>query len=444
MAWCRPILILMLFGWFTPRVYAAPPSVLEVDKVWSGHPVGFALLTAPPFQYVAYYDAERRMTVAQRRLDSDRWSYQRLPSTLGWDSHNAVTLALDRAGQLHVAGNMHGTPLTYFRTTKVGDLATLTAAPMTGEREQRVTYPVFLKDRAGRLVFRYRDGGSGRGDDLCNVFDEATGKWARLLATPLTDGEGRRNAYCTPPLLGPDGFFHMAWVWRDTPDCATNHDLSYAKSADLARWLDSAGRELALPLTLRTGEIVDPVPPRGGLINPNVQVGFDTRARAILTYHKYDAAGDLQVYAARREDDGWTIVQVSDWRGYRWEFGGAGTVVMEVAVGAVEPIGDGRLLLSYRYPGGAGTWVLDEPTLRPIPGARAPARPAPRFPDAAWRVDAAFPGMGLRQADDAGAAEDGATYRLVWETLDANRDLPRPAPWPAPSALRLVRGELPK
>jgi hypothetical protein len=52
--------------------------------------------------------------------------------------------------------------------------------------------------------------------------------------------------------------------------------------------------------------------------------------------------------------------------------------------------------------------------------------------------------MGLRQADDAGAAEDGSVYRLVWETLDANRDLPRPVPWPGPSVLRLVRGELPK
>jgi hypothetical protein len=52
--------------------------------------------------------------------------------------------------------------------------------------------------------------------------------------------------------------------------------------------------------------------------------------------------------------------------------------------------------------------------------------------------------MGLRQAEDAGAAEDGSMYRLVWETLDANRDQPRPAPWPEPSVLRLVRGELPK
>ena len=52
--------------------------------------------------------------------------------------------------------------------------------------------------------------------------------------------------------------------------------------------------------------------------------------------------------------------------------------------------------------------------------------------------------MGLRQAEDAGATEDGSLYRLVWETLYANRDLPRPAPWSAPSVLRLVRGELPK
>jgi ABC-type bacteriocin/lantibiotic exporter with double-glycine peptidase domain len=43
----------------------------------------------------------------------------------------------------------------------------------------------------------------------------ATGKWARLLATPLTDGQGKRNAYCTPPLLGPDGFFHI-WAGKTT------------------------------------------------------------------------------------------------------------------------------------------------------------------------------------------------------------------------------------
>lgn len=429
--------VIRLFG-------EAVPEVLPVDKVWAGHSVGFALLTAPPYQYVAYYDAERRMTVAQRRLDAARWEYRRLPSTLGWDSHNYVALAVDRAGQLHVSGNMHVAPLVYFRTTKPGDLSTLAAAPMTGEREQKVTYPVFLRDRQGRLVFRYRDGRSGSGDDLYNVLDEATGRWTRLLATPLTDGQGRMNAYCTTPQLGPDGLFHLCWVWRDTPDCATNHDLSYAQSPDLVHWFDSAGRELRLPITAAGGEVVDPVPAKGGLLNSNRHLGFDTRARVVLTYHKYDAAGDLQVYAARRDFDGWTIVQVSDWRGYRWDFAGGGTLVPEVTIGAVEPIGDGKLLLSYRYPRGAGTWVLDEPTLRPIPGAVPPVRPEPRFPAEASRVAAAFEGLRLRQADDAGSGVDGFVYKLVWESLDANRDRPRPPPWPEPSTLRLVRGARPR
>jgi hypothetical protein len=266
--------------------------------------------------------------VAQRRLDQAGWVFCKLPTSVAWDSHNAVTLALDGAGQLHVAGNMHVAPLCYFRTTKAGDIASLTAAPMTGEREQRMTYPVFLKDRQGRLLYRYRDGSSGRGDDLYNVYDEATQRWRRLLAGPLLDGQGQMNAYCTAPLLGPDGMFHLAWVWRDSPDCATNHDLSYARTADFLHWFDAADRELTLPITVRSGAVVDPVPPRGGIINSNLQVGFDTRARVILTYHKYDAQGDLQIFAARRDFDGWAIIRVSDWKGYRWEFAGGGTIVV--------------------------------------------------------------------------------------------------------------------
>ena len=37
---------------------------LDVAEVWSGHPVGFCLLTSGSRQYVGYYDQRRRMTVA--------------------------------------------------------------------------------------------------------------------------------------------------------------------------------------------------------------------------------------------------------------------------------------------------------------------------------------------------------------------------------------------
>ena len=418
------------------------PDVIQVDKVWSAHPVNFALLTEPPYQYVAYFNAEREMVVAQRRLDQEVWVKQKLPSSVAWDSHNYVTMARDRAGHLHVSGNMHVVPLVYFRTTKPGDISTLAAAPMTGDREQRMTYPVYIKDKAGRLIYRYRDGQSGSGDDIYNLYDESTQRWTRLLGTPLTNGEGKMNAYCTTPQLGPDGMFHLCWVWRDTPDCATNHDLSYAKSADLVHWVDSTGKELKLPITLRSGEVVDPVPPKGGIINSNLHLGFDTRARVILTYHKYDAHGDLQIYAARRDPEGWSIIQVSDWKGYRWEFAGGGTIVGEVSLGAVEPIGDGKLTLSYRYPHGSGTWVLDDQTLQPIPDAKLP-RKGWVVPPGVMQVSSAFEGMKKRQAADLGAESTDFSYRLVWESLDANRDRARPKPWPEASELKVIKVKKP-
>jgi hypothetical protein len=436
---CRFLLLsLALLAPGAHSLLAAAARAIPVKPVWAGHPVGFCLLTRPPHQFVAYYDAQRRMTVAQRTLAATNWTITRLPSTLGWDSHNYVTLAVDRAGLLHVAGNMHCVPLVYFRSERAHDASSLQRVDsMAGNREQRVTYPVFLEDRTGRLVFRYRDGGSGNGDDLYNVYDERTRTWRRLLDQPLTDGLGEMNAYCSVPARGPDGRFHMVWVWRDTPDCASNHDLSYARSEDLVRWTDSTGRPLTLPITVKTGEIVDPVPPRGGLLNVNRELGFDNAGRPVLTYHKYDAQGDLQIFAARRETNAWKIVQVSDWAGYRWDFSGGGSILVEVRVGAISPLGQGRLSLDYRYPRGSGVWVLAEDTLRPIPGARAPQE-APLVPPEFARVESTFPGLKKQLRRDSGEGAPGTRYVLAWETLEANRDRPRNPPLPEPALLRVI------
>ncbi len=86
---------------------AADVEKMDIEPVWAGHPVGFCLLTHPPHQFVAYYDAQRQLSVAQRMLDSTRWTITKLPSTLAWDSHHYVTMAIDRDGHLHVSGNMH-------------------------------------------------------------------------------------------------------------------------------------------------------------------------------------------------------------------------------------------------------------------------------------------------------------------------------------------------
>jgi len=407
---------------------------IDIAPVWSGHPVAFDLLTHGDRQFVAFYDAERRMTVAARKLGSSTWEFARLDSRVVWDSHNSLTMAIDRDGHIHLAGNMHVVPLIYFRTTRPLDVSSFERVPsMIGRNETRCTYPRWLRSPSGDLIFTYRDGKSGSGDQIYNIYDEKTRAWRRLLDQPLTDGQGRMNAYFHGPVLGPDGWYHLVWTWRNTPDCSTNHDLSYARSRDMVHWESSAGKAFPLPIRIETAEIIDPVPVRGGMINGNTKIGFDSKKRVVVTYHKFDANGFTQIMTARRDPQGWRLHAVTDWK-YRWDFQGGGSIPFEITHGAVQPAGSGRLRLDYRHPqAGAGAWLLDEETHAIVGKAPAerPRQTAPR------KVESSFPGMGVRTAGDSGHAPAGVRYELRWETLGANRDRPREGPLPEPSMLRV-------
>jgi hypothetical protein len=413
-------------------------EVSDVAPVWAGHPVGFSLLTAGDDQYVAYYDAERRMAVAHRQLTDGGWRFVVLPETVGWDSHNSVTIALDSAGDLHLSGNMHVHPLVYFRTRIEGNIESLERIPaMTGQEEDRVTYPRFFEAPDGSLVFTYRDGSSGSGNQIFNVYDVVSQQWRRLLDRPLTDGEGKMNAYPVGPGVGPDGYYHVCWVWRDTPDCATNHDLCYARSKDLVQWETAGGEPLTLPITLANAEVVDPVPPGGGIINGNTRVGFDSQQRPVIAYHKFDEAGKTQVYNARYEQDRWVIYQTSEWD-YRWEFSGGGSIGFEIGVSPVVYKPETGLTQGFRTKHvGSGVWVLNEETLQ-IEETKAAEDP---LPSEVRRLRSAFPGMTVRWSSDLGSSPAGGRYVLRWETLGQNRDRPRKQPWPEPSQLQVIRLE---
>lgn len=434
------IIQFLCMGLLSVAADGSPPIIedsLDVMPVWSGHPVGFTLLTQSPRQYVAFYDAERRMTVGVRTLDAANWQFARLPETVGWDSHNSVTMTIDDDGYIHLSGNMHCVPLIYFRTARPHDISSFQRIPsMVGSNEQRCTYPHFLRGADGQLMFTYRDGSSGNGDQIYNAYDLETKTWRRFLDQPLTAGEGKRNAYAHGPKRGPDGFFHLCWVWRDTPDCATNHDLSYARSRDLIHWETSDGSPLDLPITLETGEIVDPVPAGGGIINGNTILGFDSQERLVISYHKFDEEGNTQIYNARREEDGWKIYETSQWD-YRWEFKGGGAIPFEIRMSGIRVESDGKLSQSYSHPKhGSGQWLLDEATLKPV--GELPRRLS--YPPFLSRVESKFPGMQVRWGGDSGGSgEKGVRYVLRWETLPAHRDRPREGETPQPVMMRLYK-----
>ncbi|MBL9210219.1 MAG: BNR repeat-containing protein [Opitutaceae bacterium] len=441
--------ILLLFGVAgrSPGFAAASAGVADgelIDRVWAGHPVGFALLTERDHQFVAYYDAERRLTVAGRRVGASTWTRvqppgvavarrNRMSNVTGWDSHNYLRLALDREGHLHLAGNLHVDPLVYYRSRVPFDVSTLERLDrMTGEREARCTYPVFFKNAAGDLFFRYRDGSSGNGSDLYNAYDPVTRTWRRLIATSLLEGQGERNAYAIEPTLGPDGRFHLVWMWRETPDCATNHTLSYARSRDFVHWENSRGEAVALPITLATGEVIDGAKPGEGLINMTFNLGFDAQQRPLVVYHRYDAQRRSQAYIARPRESasGWDVRQLSAWD-FCWAFSGGGSIVGEVKLGSPRREREGSLLVDFwTREAGAGRWRLRGDTLERT--EQLPAAPA-ALPATLLRAGTSTPGMEVQVLT---SRAGGRRWVLRWETLGRNRDRPRETA-PPPTELRL-------
>ena len=408
----------------------ATPALSAIDRVWSGHSVRFALTVTDRSIYVAYYDASRQMTVASRSRTGGAWSYRKLDTRTGWDSHNYIAMAADGKGQLHIVGNLHNDPLIYFRTTSAEDIQSFERVPVLVDEslERRMTYPVFLVDHAGNLILKYRDGGSGNGNEIYNVYDAASSQWRHLLSAPLVDGEGKRNAYFVGPTLGPDGFFHLAWVWRDTPDAETNHDLSYARSRDLMHWERSDGGTLKLPITLASAEIVDPVPIEAGMINNNTVVGFDGAGRVMITFHKFDADGNTQIFVARRNESRWTVRRISDWRDFRWDFRGRGSLESRLFVSGAVPAGANRVRVSVVRDGKTIDFLLDQRKLR-----RVDERPGVTLAGRLQPLIASPNGMQLNTVEDPGKSG----IAIAWATRPPNRDQPT-ADIPEPTVLYLV------
>ena len=421
------------------------PEVIEqltVGAAWSGHKVNYCLLTTPVRQYVGYYDPNRQLVIASRPLNSQTWDYHTLNTAVGWDSHNTIQMFCDSAGCLHIAANMHAVPLIYFRMERPHDPDSIVRLPsLIGNCEEKCTYPRFLSAPDGRMIFHYRNGVSGCGNEIYDVYDADTRTWSRLIEQPLTSGRGRMNAYFFGPVSGPDGFFHLAWVWRDSGDCSTNHDLCYARSRDLVHWENVSGTHLSLPMTSdSSGITVLSTPPRNsGLINMCGNIGFDASKQPILSFHRYDENGASRIYTLRLNPNGkhqlvsHGNLPLND----RWEFSGGGSIRQMVFCSPVRPLADGSLLLEYEFVDReAGCWKLDPKTLETM--ETLPPRAV--CPSELSQMEQKFPGLIRNWLPDSGISDEPETeWYLRWESLPANRDRPHSPPLPSPTRLSVCK-----
>lgn len=289
-----------------------------------------SLTTHGDTQYIAYYDAEGYLTLGKRSVGSKDWIVQRTQYKGNCqDAHNVISIGVDGQGYLHVSFDHHDNPLRYCRSVKPGALQLGNLQPMTGVDENKVTYPEFYNLKNGDLLFAYRSGGSGRGNLVMNRYDVKTGKWNRVQDV-LIDGERKRNAYWQL-YVDAKGTIHASWVWRETPDVATNHDLCYARSTDGGRtWQKSTGETYTLPITMANAEVAYRIPQRSELINQTSMTADAEGHPYIATYWRSPDSQIPQYRLVWNDGKAWKQEQVSQ-RTTPFSLSGGGTKCIPIA-----------------------------------------------------------------------------------------------------------------
>ncbi len=295
-------------------------------------------------QFAAFYDPRGEVVLARRKPGEASWetSHTGLKGNIH-DAHNGISIMPDGAGILHLAWDHHNDPLRYCRTLGPDTMRLTPPLPMTGANESSVTYPEFHRLPDGDLLFLYRDGASGRGNLVINRLRAGSGEWTRAHDVVI-DGEGKRNAYwqaCIDDL----GTLHLSWVWRESPDVASNHDLCYARSRDGGvTWEDSTGQALPLPIREATAEVVARIPQGSGLIN-QTSMTADADGRAIIaSYWRPEGAAAPQYHIVRRTSAGWSTQQVGE-RALDFELGGGGT--KRIPISRPQVVADGARCLVF-------------------------------------------------------------------------------------------------
>ncbi|WP_207514952.1 BNR repeat-containing protein [Longitalea luteola] len=275
-------------------------------------------------QYIAYYDSARRLVIGKRLIGSNRWTLQTTPYTgNATDAHNTISIITDGEGYLHISWDHHNNELRYARSISPGSLELTGKLPMTGSRENKVTYPEFYRLPNGNLLFLYRDGGSGNGNLMLNHYDIKTKQWSQLQ-NGWINGEGQRSPYWQMA-IDKAGTIHISWVWRESPDVASNHDLMYARSKDGGRtWEKSTGAQYTLPITAATAEYAWRIPQNSELINSTSMSTDDAGNPYIATYWRDPASTVPQYRLVYHDGQQWRTRQISQ-RTTPFSLSGGGT-----------------------------------------------------------------------------------------------------------------------
>ncbi|MBD0831539.1 BNR repeat-containing protein [Aestuariibaculum sp. TT11] len=281
-----------------------------------------AITTHNGYQFTAFYDPESYLVLAKRRLKSSKWLINKTPYRgLAKDAHNSISIAIDGNGFLHVSWDHHNTKLRYAVSKEPYGLVLGNEQEMTGKQEEKVTYPEFYNLSNGNLMFFYRSGESGRGNLVINSYNLANQTWEQIQSN-LIDGENKRSAYWQAH-VDAKGIIHLSWVWRETWNVETNHDLCYARSRDGGKtWEKSNADIYELPITKSTAEYALKISQNSNLINQTSITTDENGNPFIVSYWNKNNVPQYQL--AYLKDSIWQNVNTG-FRSESFVLGGGGT-----------------------------------------------------------------------------------------------------------------------
>ncbi|MGX5689737.1 BNR repeat-containing protein [Arcticibacter tournemirensis] len=357
----------------------AKVRLVDVGEAWASNSVNAvifrrnSLVTFRDTQYIAYYDNEGYVVVGKRKSSDTSWVLKRSDyKGKVTDAHNTISLMVDGSGYLHLSWDHHSNALRYCRSVSPGSLDLTPKMPMTGMLEERVTYPEFYRMPDGNLLFLYRNGQSGQGNLVINKYDIGTQKWNQLHRN-LIDGEGNRNAYWQS-YVDASGTIHISWVWRESPDVASNHDMCYARSTDGGKtWKRSTGEKYVLPITEESAEYACKIPRQSELINQTSMCADEKGNPFIATYWREPGSDIPQYHVIYKEAKSWKTLSL-DFRKKTFSLSGTGTKRIPISRPQVMVKGAGRrasLLMVFR----------DEER-----GSRASAVTIPSLGSGKWKI----------------------------------------------------------
>jgi hypothetical protein len=313
-----------------------PVRLIPVGDGWANNSVNTvvfrknSVVTWRDAQFVAYYDSGQYLVIAMRRHGSDLWVTRKTGYRgNALDAHNSISIMVDGDGFLHVAWDHHNTPLRYCKSLTPASMDLSPPVQMTGIEDQRVSYPEFYRLPNGDLLFLYRSGESGKGNLVINRYYTKEKRW-ELVHKNLIDGEGIRNAYWQF-YSDNQGTIHLSWVWRESADVSSNHDLCYARSRDGGHtWENSEGKKYVLPITSATAEYACKISQGSELINQTSMSADEKSNPFIATYWRTPDSSIPQYRIVYKKGSDWKKLDL-DFRTTAFSLSGMGTKRIPIA-----------------------------------------------------------------------------------------------------------------